>query len=541
MGCINDDGECTTDYRPVHTVHVPRFALSKYEVTFAQWDACLDAGGCNDYRPHDRGWGRGNLPVMRIRWSDAQAYVEWLSQQTGEQYRLPSESEWEYAARAGTETKYHWGDRIGRNRANCDGCGSQWDGSRTAPVGSFSPNAWGLHDMHGNVLEWTADCSNRGYAGAPTDGSAWLSGDCSGRVARSGGWDSDPRFIRAAFRSRADPGFIVDVMGFRVALSLEVPASSDGDGDGGDGGNGGGDGESDGANAGGSDGDGDGDGGGGDGDSNGANAGGSDGDGDGDDGGNGNNDGGGGSGGGDGESDGGSAGNNEGESNGDSDDDGVLFPDEGLARAVAQALDVPSVTRANTTEVAMLTSLSSSRFDVIDLTGLETATNLKSLNLGNNKITNATALSSLGGLVNLTLSWNSGLTDLSDLSGLNSLRTLLLDGIGAADMTPLARLTRLERLSLSSNPQVLELEALSNLVNLKSLSLDRIGAHDLSPLSSLTNLSNLSLTFNPQIQDLTALSSLTKLKSLRLDGIGATDLTALSGLTGLESLTLTSN
>ena len=209
MGCLNDDGECLRSYFPVHTVQVPRLALSRHEVTFAQWDACVDAGGCNGYRPHDRGWGRGDRPVMRIRWSDAQAYVAWLSQQTGEQYRLPSESEWEYAARAGTETRYHWGNAIGTNRANCAGCGSPWDGEMTAPVGSFAPNAWGLHDMHGNVLEWTADCNNTSYAGAPTDGSAWLSGDCTGRVVRSGGWDSDPRFVRAVNRSRADPGLTV--------------------------------------------------------------------------------------------------------------------------------------------------------------------------------------------------------------------------------------------------------------------------------------------------------------------------------------------
>ena len=220
MGCLNDDGRCLTSYFPVHAVNVPRFALSRYEVTFAQWDACLDAGGCNGYRAHDRGWGRGNRPVMRIRWSDAQAYVAWLSQQTGEQYRLPSESEWEYAARAGSETRYHWGNAIGANRANCAGCGSQWDGEMTAPVGSFGPNAWGLYDMHGNVLEWTADCNNISYAGAPTDGSAWLAGDCGGRVVRSGGWDSDPRWVRAVYRSRADPDLTVDVIGFRVVRTL---------------------------------------------------------------------------------------------------------------------------------------------------------------------------------------------------------------------------------------------------------------------------------------------------------------------------------
>ena len=134
MGCVNDDGECLTHYLPVHTVNVPRFGLSKHEVTFAQWDACLDAGGCNGYRPDDRGWGRGDRPAMRIRWSDAQSYVSWLSRQTGQPYRLPSESEWEYAARAGREAKYHWGAAVGENRANCDGCGSVWDGRSTAPA-----------------------------------------------------------------------------------------------------------------------------------------------------------------------------------------------------------------------------------------------------------------------------------------------------------------------------------------------------------------------------------------------------------------------
>ena len=102
------------------------------------------------------------------------AYAEWLSAQTGAAYRLPSESEWEYAARAGTATKYSWGNEIGVNRANCDGCGSEWDNARTAPVGSFRPNAFGLYDMHGNLWEWVADCWNRSYAGAPTDGGAWL-------------------------------------------------------------------------------------------------------------------------------------------------------------------------------------------------------------------------------------------------------------------------------------------------------------------------------------------------------------------------------
>ncbi len=117
--------------------------------------------------------------MINVSWTDAVAYTEWLSAQLGERYRLPSEAEWEYASRAGSTKKYSWGNEIGRNRANCDGCGSQWDNRMTAPVGSFSPNAWGLHDMHGNVWEWVQDCWNSRYQGAPADGSAWESGDCA--------------------------------------------------------------------------------------------------------------------------------------------------------------------------------------------------------------------------------------------------------------------------------------------------------------------------------------------------------------------------
>ena len=128
------------------------------------------------------------------------AYVEWLSEQTRDRYRLPTDAEWEYAARAGTETMYSWGNEIGRNRANCDGCASLWGGSRTALVGSFKANGWGLHDMHGNVMEWVQDCWNDNYEGAPTDGSAWLSGDCSMRVLRGGGWNNEPRDLWSANR-----------------------------------------------------------------------------------------------------------------------------------------------------------------------------------------------------------------------------------------------------------------------------------------------------------------------------------------------------
>ena len=225
MGCLNDDGDCYVDEFPVHTVNVPRFALAKYELTFEQWDACLDAGGCDGYRAHDRGWGRGDRPVIRLNHAHAQSYVSWLSQQTGEDYRLPSESEWEYAARAGTETQYDWGNTIGTNRANCTECGSQWDHSRTAPVGSFAANPWGLFDMHGNVWEWTADCDNASYAGAPSDGSAWTTGRCSMRVLRGGAWDSHPDFLRARYRGSADVSLTTDVIGLRVARAVDVVPS----------------------------------------------------------------------------------------------------------------------------------------------------------------------------------------------------------------------------------------------------------------------------------------------------------------------------
>ena len=196
------------DEGPVHRVTIPApFAVGKYEVTFSEWDACVSAGGCGGHRPDDEGWGRGARPAINVSWNDAKAYVGWLSGKTGKKYRLLSESEWEYAARAGTTTRYWWGNDIGRNRANCDGCGSRWDREKTAPVGSFKANVFGLHDMHGNAREWVADCWNDSYAGAPSDGSAWESGNCGRRVLRGGTWYDDPRYLRAASRVRYGSGY----------------------------------------------------------------------------------------------------------------------------------------------------------------------------------------------------------------------------------------------------------------------------------------------------------------------------------------------
>ena len=220
MGSRSGDGH--DDERPRHRVRIPAaFAVGKYEVTFDEWDACVAGGGCQGYRPVDKGWGRGGRPVVSVSWRDAKAYVEWLRRRTGKGYRLLSEAEWEYAARAGTETAYWWGDGAGRNRANCDGCGSRWDHRGTAPAGSFEANGYGLHDVHGNIREWVEDCWHGNYRGAPGDGEAWVSGgNCSKHVLRGGSWDLAPGYLRSAFRSGYSTGTRIDDVGFRIARTL---------------------------------------------------------------------------------------------------------------------------------------------------------------------------------------------------------------------------------------------------------------------------------------------------------------------------------
>ena len=217
MGCVSGQ-DCVDDEQPVHEVRVEAFELSKYEVTFEEYDRFTAATGRE--LADDAGWGRGRRPVIWVSWDDAVAYARWLSEQTGERYRLPTEAEWEYAARAGSVTAYSWGNEIGRNRANCDGCGSQWDSQQTAPVGSFGPNGWGLYDLHGNVWEWVQDCWNGSYQGAPTNGSAWESGDCSQRVLRGGSWYYRPRGLRSAYRSWNFTTSRYMLNGFRVARTI---------------------------------------------------------------------------------------------------------------------------------------------------------------------------------------------------------------------------------------------------------------------------------------------------------------------------------
>ena len=222
MGSPSGEAGRDGDEGPVHGVRIAEaFAVGVYEVTFGEWDACRRGGGCT-HHPDARGWGRGNRPVIDVSWEDAQQYVRWLSRERGERYRLLSESEWEYVARAGTETRYHWGDAIGRNRANCDGCGSRWDDNRTAPVGSFSPNGYGLHDVHGNVREWVEDCWHGSYSGAPRDGGAWTTGgNCSRRVLRGGSWNLKPGGVRSANRLMFTTGSRSNLAGFRVARTLD--------------------------------------------------------------------------------------------------------------------------------------------------------------------------------------------------------------------------------------------------------------------------------------------------------------------------------
>ena len=211
-----------------HRVTIPSFALGKHEVTFAQWDACVADGGCGGFRPDDHGWGRGNQPVVGVSFDDAKGYIAWLNRKTGRHYRLPSESEWEYAARAGTTTPFAFGAKITSEQANYDGS-TGFDGAPAGPnrqkpiaVGRFSPNAFGLHDMHGNVWEWVEDCWSDEYtAEMPTDGKPFLGANCEGRVLRGGSWEDYSGDVRAAARVASNREDQTWSDGFRVAVTFE--------------------------------------------------------------------------------------------------------------------------------------------------------------------------------------------------------------------------------------------------------------------------------------------------------------------------------
>ncbi len=205
---------------PQRRVDVARFAVGKFEITWDQWQVCVNAGACR--APDDAGFGRGNRPVINVSWNAARNYVAWLSRETGQPYRLLTEAEWEYAARAGTDTRFPWHDDASHEFANygtdecCDGAvmgRDQW--LTTAPVGSFPANAFGLYDMHGNVWELVQDCYVASYDGAQAD-----EAHCQERIFRGGSWSSYPRGLRSAMRNTMVPTDHVESVGLRVARTL---------------------------------------------------------------------------------------------------------------------------------------------------------------------------------------------------------------------------------------------------------------------------------------------------------------------------------
>jgi formylglycine-generating enzyme required for sulfatase activity/class 3 adenylate cyclase len=207
MGSSDDVSE-----RPIHRVTIKPFAISKFPVTVREWSQCVAAKACSYVAT-----GKDEAPVTNISWDDAQEFVRWLSQVSQKTFRLPSEAEWEYAARGGTQTKYWWGDQPQPDMANCKGCGGAYDPSQPLKVGSFKANPFGLYDMGGSVDQWVEDCWHKGYQGAPNEGSAWLDKTCASRVIRSGSWRNDQSYVRPASRQGYDAGVRYPTHGFRVA------------------------------------------------------------------------------------------------------------------------------------------------------------------------------------------------------------------------------------------------------------------------------------------------------------------------------------
>jgi formylglycine-generating enzyme required for sulfatase activity/CHAT domain-containing protein/Tfp pilus assembly protein PilF len=232
MGSPDDEKERSPSEGPQHQVTFAHsFSVGRFAVTFDEWDACVADGGCDNYLPIDENWGRGRRPVINVDWNDAQAYVAWLSRRTGRTYRLLSEAEREYVARAGTTTPFWWGPTISAKQVNqvnfADGFTSAYGHSvgiyrgKTVPVDSLQPNPWGLYQVLGNVWEWTEDCWNYSFRGAPSDGSAWSNGDCRHRVLRGGSWVDGAWRVRAASRyGTIDPTYRINYIGFRVARTL---------------------------------------------------------------------------------------------------------------------------------------------------------------------------------------------------------------------------------------------------------------------------------------------------------------------------------
>src|ERR1700733_3444204 len=200
--------------RPTHQVTVKPFAISQYPVSVRDWNECAAAKACAFTAT-----GKDDAPITNVSWSDAKQFVTWLAGATGKPYRLPTEAEWEFAARAGTQTKYWWGDQFQSGMANCKNCADISTAEQPIRVGSFKPNPFGLYDMGGSVDQWVEDCWHKNYQGAPADGSAWVEGDCASHVIRSGSWKNDSRYVRPSNRDSYDTNVRYPTHGFRVALS----------------------------------------------------------------------------------------------------------------------------------------------------------------------------------------------------------------------------------------------------------------------------------------------------------------------------------
>jgi formylglycine-generating enzyme required for sulfatase activity/class 3 adenylate cyclase len=200
--------------KPIHRVTIKPFAISRYPISVREWNQCAEAKACSFVAT-----GQEDAPVTNVSWSNAKQFVTWLVAATGKPYRLPSEAEWEYAARGGTQTKYWWGEEFRTGMADCKNCGDVAAAEQPVKIGSFKPNPFGLYDMGGGVDQWVEDCWHTNYHGAPSDGSPWLQGDCTSHVIRSGSWMNDSRYVRPANRDYYDTNVQYPTHGFRVALS----------------------------------------------------------------------------------------------------------------------------------------------------------------------------------------------------------------------------------------------------------------------------------------------------------------------------------
>jgi formylglycine-generating enzyme required for sulfatase activity len=209
MGSSDDASE-----KPLHQVTLKPFAISRYPVSVREWNECAAAKACAFVAT-----GKDDAPITNISWSDAKQFAGWLATTTKKAYRLPSEAEWEFAARGGTQTRYWWGDQFQSGMANCKNCTDVPAAEQPIKVGSFKPNPFGLYDMGGGVDQWVEDCWHKNYQGAPSDGSPWVEADCASHVIRSGSWKNDERYARPASRDSYDTNVRYPTHGFRVALS----------------------------------------------------------------------------------------------------------------------------------------------------------------------------------------------------------------------------------------------------------------------------------------------------------------------------------